>query len=555
MPGGDRPFPFRDFYEGFQLVLALVPSLLLPHSPCCMTTPSFNSPDNSPKKNLGSPQGWQPIDRVALVLAAILAVLIGLLAMSGDHTAPRIRDFSWQERQIGAEDTAFLLTFSRPMNRESVERNLQIDPPLPGKFSWAGRRMAYTLEAPAPYGTEFSMQLRGARDRFSEPGDGRDMGLFEASFQSRDRAFIYLGVEGEQAGRLVLNNLTREEEIVLTPDNLVVMDYQPYPEGDRILFSARDRDAENATGADQRLYTVTTGIQIAAPASGPGEEDWGDRRSTEPQEAGIVELLLDNQEYQNLKFDLSPNGELVVVQRANRQNPADFGLWVVESGKDPYRIETEPGGDFLIAPDSTSVAMAQGQGMAILPLESGGDPLDFLAQFGMVLSFARDGSAATMVQFTPDPETPTQSLFLVTSQGTEQELLTTDGSILDAMFNASKTLVYCLFTVLLPGDEYIEQPILTAINLETEMRTDLLKLPAQRDIQMSLAPDGLGILFDQTVASDSPTAAGPVTGMDGRAIATSRLWFFPLVLDDVGNPLPVDPEELPLSGLRPQWLP
>ncbi|MEO1144534.1 MAG: hypothetical protein AAFY26_02905 [Cyanobacteria bacterium J06638_22] len=536
----------------FEVAIALVfPSphwFLTPLS--CMTTPSFNSPDNPGETR----RGWQPIDRVALILAAILAVLMVGLALSGDHTAPRIRDFSWQERQVGAEDRAFLLTFSRPMNRESVERNLQIEPPLPGKFSWAGRRMAYTLDAPAPYGTAFSMRLRGARDRFSQPGDSRDMPLYEASFESRDRAFVYLGVEGEQAGRLILNNLTRENESVLTPDNLVVMAYEPYPEGDRILFSAIDRDAEDGVSIDQRLYSVSTGIHITAPASAPGEEQ-SDRRNVEPQDVGVVELILDNQDYQNFKFDLSPNGERLVVQRASRQDPADAGLWVVEAGQDPYRIDTEPGGDFLVAPDSTSVAMAQGQGMAILPLESGGDPLDFLARFGMVLSFTQDGSAATMVQFAPDPETPTEALYLVTNQGTEQELLRTDGAILDAMFDPRSTLVYCLFTELLPGDDYVEQPMLSAINVETETRIDLLKLPAQRDIQMSLAPDGLGLLFDQTITSDSPTDSGPVTGLDGRAIADSRLWFFPLVLGDDGNPLPVDPEELPLSGLRPQWLP
>lgn len=520
-----------------------------------MTLPSLPSPD-TPDSPPNAPRRWQPIDKVALTLAAILAVLMVGLALSGDHTAPRVRDFSWQDSQIGAEDTAFLLTFSRPMNHESVERNLRIEPPLPGKFSWAGRRMAYTLEAPAPYGTEFSMQLQGARDRFSEPGDERAMPLFTSQFQSRDRAFLYLGVEGNQAGRLVLNNLTRDEELVLTPENLVVMDYEPYPEGDRILFSATERSAEAGSGLDQQLYTVTTGIQVTAPAQAPGAPTGGDRRAPPtPQEAGIIELLLDNQDYQNLKFDLAPNGELIVVQRANRQDPTDFGLWVVAAGEEPRRLETEPGGDFLIAPDSSSVAMAQGQGMAILPLESGGDPLDFLAKFGMVLSFARDGSAATMVQFTPDPDTPTQSLYLVTNQGTEQELLSTDGSILDALFDPLNRLVYCLHTELLEGEDYIEQPLLTAINLATETRTDLLKLPAQRDIQMSLAPDGLGILFDQTVASDSPTDTGAVRGLDGRAIATSRLWFFPLLLDADGNPAPVDPEELPLSGLRPQWLP
>ncbi len=45
-----------------------------------------------------------------------------------------------------------VLTFDRPMDHASVEKNLVIDPPLPGKLSWAGRRLAYTLTSPIPYG-------------------------------------------------------------------------------------------------------------------------------------------------------------------------------------------------------------------------------------------------------------------------------------------------------------------------------------------------------------------------------------------------------------------
>jgi len=498
----------------------------------------------------------QPIDRIALTLIAVLSVLMAGLALSGDHTAPRVRDFSWGDRQIGAEDTAFVLTFSRPMNQESVERNLTIEPALPGKVSWAGRRMAYTLETPAPYGLEFKLRLQGARDRFSEAGEQRPIRPFESSFRSRDRAFVYLGVEGDQAGRLVLNNLTREEDAILTPPDLVVMNYEPYPEGDRILFSATQRDANDPFGLDQKVYTVTTGIHVAAPALPPGvEASDRPRPQTSPQPAGVIELVLDNREYQNLKFDLAPNGEFIVAQRVNRENPTDLGLWVVRPGKEAERVETEPGGDFLVAPDSTSVAMAQGQGMAILPLESGADPLDFLPKFGTVLSFASDGSAATMVKFNPDPQSPTESLFLVTSQGTEKDLLTTDGSILSAQFDPTRTWLYCLITELLPGDQFVEQPILTAVNLDSGERLDLLKLPIQRDIQMSLAPDGLGLLFDQTVTVDDPNNAEALRSLDGKAIATSRLWFFPILSDDDGKPAPVEPQELPLRGVRPRWLP
>lgn len=467
----------------------------------------------------------------------------------------RVRDFSWQDRQVGAEDSAFILTFSRPMDHISVEENLQIDPPLFGKFSWAGRRMAYTLESPAPYGQTFEVKLDKARDRFSQADAVGGIQPFTGQFHTRDRAFVYLGVDGDEAGRLVLQNLTRREQKILTPENLVVMDFKPYPEGDRILFSAIERSSEAQRRlADQQLYTVTTGIQIEAPALGFAEAPTRPT-PTSPQPAGMVELVLDNQAYQNLKFDLSPNGETIVVQRVNKQNPSEFGLWLLQGNNPPQPIETEPGGDFLIAPDSQSLAMSQGQGMAILPFESGAEPLDFLPKYGVILSFAKDGTAAAMVRFNRDPNNPTRSLFYVTNQGNEKELLETDGSILQAQFDPAKQNLYSILSRRIPGDTYAEQPYLSAVNLETSQVVDLLKLPIQQDIHMSLSPDGLGILFDQVVSSTSNTADGVIRGRDGKAITSSQLWFLPLAIDQKGMPLVVEPEKLEIAGLKPQWLP
>src|SRR6476646_465548 len=181
----------------------------------------------------------QPLDRVAIALMVGLAVLIGLLLWNGDRSAPRVREFNWQNKQIGAEDTAFILTFSRPMEHASVEANLKLEPSLLGKISWAGRRMAYTLTTPAPYGTKYQVQLQDAQDRFTAEGKNRAViQPFLGQFRTRDRAFAYIGVEGEEEGRLILYNLTQQQKRVLTSKNLVVMDFQTYPEGDRILFSA-----------------------------------------------------------------------------------------------------------------------------------------------------------------------------------------------------------------------------------------------------------------------------------------------------------------------------
>ncbi len=71
-----------------------------------------------------------------------------------------------------------------------MEQNLQIEPPLPGKVSWAGRRMAYTLLNPAP------------RDRVSKAATKNPLQPFVGKFRSCDRAFIYLGVEGVEGGEV-----------------------------------------------------------------------------------------------------------------------------------------------------------------------------------------------------------------------------------------------------------------------------------------------------------------------------------------------------------------
>lgn len=496
----------------------------------------------------------QPLDRTAIILILVLSLLIAGLLLKGDRTAAKVRNFSWQDRQVGAEDTAFILAFSRPMDHASVEQNLQLDPPLPGKVSWAGRRMAYTLDAPAPYGKTFTLKLDKARDRFSQSDARTQLRPFAGQFRTRDQAFVYLGVTGEEAGRLILANLTQQQQKILTPKDLVVMDFRPYLEGDRILFSATDRNTQSQGVLDQQLYTVTTGIQVKAPAAnllGPQSE------TAQPQNrpAGEITLVLDSKEYQNLKFDLSPDGQTIAVQRVKRNDPGDYGLWIIKSGSAPEKVNADPGGNFLIAPDSQSLAMSQGQGMAILPLATEAQTLDFLPKYGVILGFAKDGSAAALVKFNVDPTNPTRSLFLVTNQGVEKELLKTDGSILEATFDPTKQYLYCLYTKRLPGDVYEEEPYLAAIDLETFKQIDLLRLPIQRDIQISLAPDGLGLLFDQVVSASTANSDGPIRGKEGKAITSSQLWFLPLLQDDKGLPITSDPQPLELAGLRPRWLP
>jgi len=549
----------------------------------------------------------QPLDRTARNVIGILTLIIVAMLLLGSQALPRVRTFSWQDNSVKATDVAFLLTFTQPMQPESVEKNLVIDPPLPGKFSWAGRRMAYTLEAPAPYGESFEISLAEAQALSGQDG----FEAFDGEFHTRDRAYAYIGAEGEEADRLVIFNLTKKEKTILTPAGQTVLDFQPYPQRDRILFSAVDSSITDDRIAGAQLYSVTTGL--ASQSTPPHWQFW---KSSEPVEAGLTELVLDNRNFQNLKFDLAPNGDVIVVQRVAQDNPSNYGPWVISTDAPPRKLDTEPGGDFKIAPDSVSLLLQQGRGTAIIDLapedsEATSDALllDFLPEFGLTLDIANDGTSAALVNFNQDnpEERFTQSLFWVSNRGDEKLLLQTEGSIVSAQFNDSNGILYCLVNQLLRGDktEGVEtegtdetrsantgtigaesvrspaevatedspndgvinsepvdllnetfslSPYLTAINIETGEVQRLLEMPPQPETTVSVSPDGLAILFDEMLVSDSKAA----TAADFQS-ATHRLWLLPLFSTPAERlneePTPLAPTELNVAGRHPIWLP
>ena len=492
-----------------------------------------------------NPRLLEPIDKIAIAVILAFSIAIGLLVWGGEacgtdcifHTGPQVSNFSWQNKLVGGQDRAFVLTFNRPMDRDSVEKNLVINPPLPGKFSWSGRRVAYTLTTPVPYGKTYQVELEGAKEKFAAGNDeGEEMQPFVGEFRSRDRAFAYIGSQGEEKGRLILYNWTKETKTLLTPDNLVVFEFKPYPQSNKILFSAAEKSSGDNALLQLQLYTVTTGLNQN-----------NDRPKT-PE----IKLVLDNNQYQNNKFDLSQDGKIIAVQRVNRQNPADFGLWIVEANKQPQPLGDSPSGDFLIAPDSKTIAVAQGEGIALLPLQPDAEPLDFLSQFGRVITFSPNGISAIMVNFNKDNPNLryTRSLFYVNSLGVEKELLNLEGSILDCKFHPNTTHLYCLLTKLEKNEEYQEKPYLAQINLQTAQVLPVLALPEYQDSKISIAPDGLGILFDQILTTDSVSEVNVPMNNSGEAIIDSRLWLLVTSSSEIHQV-----EKLPLVGLYPQWMP
>ncbi|NCR76514.1 MAG: hypothetical protein GPI92_13280 [Microcystis aeruginosa K13-06] len=485
----------------------------------------------------------QPIDKLAITLIVSLTLVIGGLIWLGNscgnqcllQTGPRVKEFSWENREIGSEDQAFIITFDRPMDHASVEKNLVIDPPLPGKFSWAGRRLAYTLTSPIPYGEKYHLQIEGAREQFRSGNRlGQTLAIFEREFKSRDRAFAYIGTNGEEQGRLIFYNLTEEKKTLLTPANLTVMAFEFYPDGKKILFSAVAKNRGIEGIRELQLYQVDSS-----------------------QSPAKIELVLDNKDYQNNHFDLAKDGETIVVQRIERRNPINFDLWAVKSGEKPQQLNIQ-GGEFLIAPDSKTLAVTQGEGIALLPLKSETKPLDFLPKFGRILNFSADGTAAAMVNFNTDNAKMRyiRSLFYVNNQGLQKRLLNLQGSIIDCQFNATGSDLYCLLTELVTNSqEYKEKPYFAKIDVKTGQVTPLLELADYRDIHISLSPDSLAIIFDQLRTSYDTNPTNPLTTDSGETIIGGRLWMLIPPLQDGVKASKSDLIELPLAGIRPQWMP
>lgn len=485
---------------------------------------------------LGKFKRFEPIDRTAVSLMVLLTVAIGFLLFFGDRSLPKVRDFSWHNKQVGARDTAFVLTFSRPMERESVEANLHVEPALPGKISWSGRRLVYTLIAPPEYDRTYTISLQQAREKLGSDKQGNAIAPFVSQFSTPDRAFVYTGTQASEKGRLILYNLTRKQKIILTPENLVVKDYRIYPAGDRILFSASEWSKYQPGLYEQSLYAVTTG-RSSHPAHKPG----------------TIQEILGNQDYENLKFDLSGDGKTIAVQRAKRGNAEDIGLWVVRSQTSvvPQRLLSRPAGEFAIAPDSATLANPQADGIAILSLTPNVKPLDFIPSFRRVFSFTPNGRESAMLKYNSDF---TQSLFLVTNQGLQKELIRTAGEFLNCQFDPRNPQLYCLLTRRQPGKEFSEQLTLEAIDLKTFKVKPLLVLPDLVETKMSLSPDGLELLLDRLVVKKSEPVAGDLRTDGGSAIASSTLILLNLKNAPASNNSP-SPEDLPLKGFRPRWLP
>lgn len=489
----------------------------------------------------GSPQSsgvakkFSLFDRTALVIAFILVIFIGVVIGRGNQSLLRVTDYSWRHSNIGAQTRKLSLRFSHPVNPAEIEENLKIDPPLPGTVSWRGRDWFYTLSQIPRYGTNYQLSLALAGKTATI--DAQD---FTSLITSRARALVYIGLTDQERGRLVLYDITnpqKPQKIILTPKDLAVRRFQIYPQGDRIVFTAVDPSRRDA---QQQLFTVTTGINNA--------------NTSKKILPGKLERLLETQDYDNQRIVLSQSGNVVVLNRQNRQNPADSGLWVLPKNDGPRPLGIQ-GDRFIVAPNGDRLVVSQQGGIAIIPLQTDAGASQFVAGMDQPLAFSPDGDRFLGTQQNID-YTYSLLLYDLTSR-TQQEIFRGLYPVLDCQFDPRATdIAYCLradYTQQASG-EVKEEPYLALVDLNTRQSQPLLALPNYPEVDLSIAPDGLALIFDQ-VATSNPLSPSDLLTQSQKAITDGRVWLLSLPEKlAIGGNVEVIPQEL-TAGYAPQWMP
>lgn len=458
----------------------------------------------------------QPIDRWVVLISLLCTLILGILLIARYVTPPQVREFNWQQQRVAAQDRRLVLRFNRLMDADSIAQHLRIDPPLTGIGRTIGQRWIFSLSQPAQYGQAYRLFLDQAEDAQGDPMTTP----FVGEFRTPDRQILTVGLEGEERGRLVLVNLEIGSRTPLTPAGLRVTQFEP--QGSQVYLFATD-----STPQAQDLYRLDLNNQT-------------------------FERLLEHEGYQNLRLHVVPTGSLAVVERFRVGGGVE--IWVSRNRRfQPLALDNLFAGDFIITPDETSLLMAQGQGISVVPLAPNVPTETFLAQYGQALSIRSDGTQAAMVQFNPDFS---RSIWVVSHLGNEVEVISVEGSVLSGAFSTADTVLYLLATDLDP-DTLNESPVLLALNWRTGQQIPLVEVPFPAELDFAISPDGRTLVYSIMQPSTGiPQANSPIS-ITGQSIAAAQLWALDVsqmrdwqALGEIPAPQP-----LGIPGVGVAWIP
>ena len=207
------------------------------------------------------------------ILLLLTALTLGSLAW---RQTPRLVGTSPAEGAVDVPPAAPLrLTFSGPMDAESVAERLVIQPDRPGELAWQGNTLIFTPSQPWPSGETVTVTLqRGARTQ-----SWLSFGLAEQrwSFTTAQTLLAYLWPASGPSDLYALDPLTGDIRRLTTEAN--ILDYAFSPDGLVAYYSASNAQGgadlyalDRLSAEAPRRLLACGGTACRAPAVSPDGE-------------------------------------------------------------------------------------------------------------------------------------------------------------------------------------------------------------------------------------------------------------------------------------------
>ncbi len=248
-----------------------------------------------------------------LVFALITVVLVAIGMVSFAWSSrPRLVEVYPQAGATNIPATSKIeLVFSRPMEQESFENRVMIEPAISGSYNWEGNKLTFTPDQPWPGGKTITVTLKGgarAASWITFPLGGQSW-----SFDTSGESLAYLWPADGKANIYALDPLSGE--IRQLTKGMDVLDYSVSRDGMMVYFSASNAMA----GANLYRLSLT-----------------GDHSAS--NEAYQAELLLDCEGAQCRSPEASADNEYLAYEYiapglGSESEPAQIRMLELSSGE------------------------------------------------------------------------------------------------------------------------------------------------------------------------------------------------------------------------------
>ncbi|MEE9599720.1 MAG: hypothetical protein V3V66_04585, partial [Anaerolineales bacterium] len=187
--------------------------------------------------------------------AYLIAALLLVVLLFAWLLAPRVEDFEPIESLLhGVQPLS--ISFSRPMNPETVEFNILFQPHIQGEYSWneSLNKVSFVPQKSWPPGEPITVQVEsGAQSRLKLPLLGKKSWTIKVS----PTLLVYLW-PADGISNLYQVNPESGENQALTSEKNGVLDYSVTPDGLSIVYSVVNENREGLIVSLDRLSGATT---------------------------------------------------------------------------------------------------------------------------------------------------------------------------------------------------------------------------------------------------------------------------------------------------------